>query len=229
MTQDKKIQVVMLATDKSSPLCLNLDNKLEYDEIMRSYGGVDHLHLYFLSDDEIKEGDYIYTTRTESIFRVGKFRSKAGFEAHSIKELISDTKEGETYTYCGEMYVQYCKKITATTNPELNLPKPSEEWIKYYIEEYNKDNIIELVNVEYEEVKEREYYSNNVFKGSFILKELLKVNSDNTINIKPIQETWDEVINNFTYTPKDFDEESHYIAYLKNWLKENYNVPTKIK
>jgi hypothetical protein len=71
------------------------------------------------------------------------------------------------------------------------LPQPSDSFIKYFIVEYNKGNVITDVMVEYEEAEEYDkvYGHENKFPR-------LLINSDNTINIKLIKDSWnrEEVI-----------------------------------
>ena len=134
-------------------------------------------HLYIISDDEIKEGDY--------------------YIIDDIPELLKNN---------GLKFIDdYCKKVIATTDTSLYthqketvslpervfyLPQPSQQFIQKYIEEYNKGNIITDVLVEYKfndfkfmatlcTTKEKEY--------------TLKINpKDNTITIKKLKETYNK-------------------------------------
>jgi len=149
-------------------------------------------HLCITSDEEIKEGDY-YTD--------GKF-----------VELCNSCPEQ------ANMYL--VKKIIATTDKSLRfkndipefllgneyLPQPSQQFIEAYTEAYNSDKPITKVMVEYEEnfqylhhdddnlnvwirVKDiAEKVSIDAYRLS--IKEHLKVDKDNTINIKPIKDSW---------------------------------------
>lgn len=150
MNQDKKIQVVMLVTDKTASLCLAPDNKLyTYNDLPEgeTYKGFE---LLFLSDDEIKYdlsllNTFIYNSKENEI---DKITSKA-----DILFIIEENKESNTF-----------KKIIASTdkslmidtyyeiegNQKINLPEPSKEWIEYFVSEYNKGSIIKEVFVEYE-------------------------------------------------------------------------------
>jgi len=150
-------------------------------------------HLYLTSDDKIKEGDYAWDKQTNSIYKVGKFTSKAGHEAHSIKLLKSDVKEGETYTFIGTRYSQYSKKIIATTDKSLKraendphnkhsrtLPQPSKTFIK----DYCKAGGIDEVMVEYEALVKAYIPFTNA-------KDYIpKVNSHNEITIHPIKNSY---------------------------------------
>ena len=130
-----------------------------------------HQHLYIISDDEIKKGDY--------------------YIIDNIPELLKNN---------GLRFIDnYCKKVIATTDTSLEprnlygnsglfktkLPRPSQQFIKKFVEEYNKGNIIEDVLVEYEEGKS---YSGN---EGLIIKEWLKINpKDNPITIKKAKDSY---------------------------------------
>ena len=80
------------------------------------------------------------------------------------------------------------KEILSSTDVLLDLPQPSQQFIQKYIEEYNKDNIITDVLVEYE------YLLND---NTVIPYWNLKVNpKDNTITIRKVKENYtkEEVI-----------------------------------
>jgi hypothetical protein len=49
----------VLYTNKPSYLYKEDDGSLHYDEVLQSYGGVDHYHLYITSNEEIKEEDWL--------------------------------------------------------------------------------------------------------------------------------------------------------------------------
>lgn len=84
-----------------------------------------------------------------------------------------------------------CSKVIATTDSSLGLPRPSDAFVQKFVEEYNKGNVITEVLVE----------------------------PDNTITIKPVIETWDDI-----YSKINTSEFNSKIEVF-NWLKENYQVP----
>ena len=163
-------------------------------------------NLYITSDDEIKEGDWYMCWET-----INGVPSK-----HEIsnKTLNSFCKDAENY-----------KKIVATTDKSLNLPSPSEQFIQKYIESYNKGNVITEVTVEYEE-----YMKQGIFnKGDDTHYFDVKINPDNTINIKPIKDNYsrEEVIILLQNVIKDsysYELEEHHggdYRNLKKWIEEN--------
>lgn len=140
-------------------------------------------HLYIISDDEIKESDYVYDSYKDSVYQATKV------VIHNMKSLD---------------YEQYLKKIIATTDTSLKekltfggknikivLPQPSQQFIKKYIESYNKSEIITDVLVKYEGDYDEHY------KAWYAETVQPKVNPiDNTITIKKLKNNWnrEEVI-----------------------------------
>lgn len=207
MNKDKKVQVVMLATNKSN-IGIKHSKVINYRDIPYIKTNTwQPQNLYFLSDDEIKEGDWY----------------------------IIEDKELAKATSAGDIIRQFkdCKKIIASTDKSLGLPQPSKEWIEYFVSEYNKGNIITEVMVEYEIF----YYNCSCSKSDHfdecdkdckesILSEI-KVNSDNTINIKSVEETWRDFVNKMA---KHFGFESNNDITEEQikWAEENYQVPKQL-
>lgn len=127
-------------------------------------------HLYIVSDEEIKEGDWCFDHFTQTVIQFdGKYND----------------------------YIQdYFHKIIATTDlllisnefssaAPIYLPQPPQSFIDKYILEYNKGNVITDVMVEYESIGR--------MKSGGIethITELLKINPDNTINIQQIKDSY---------------------------------------
>ena len=73
------------------------------------------------------------------------------------------------------------------------LPKPSQQFIQKYIEEYNKGNVITDVLVEYELISNEEYFGNTVNPDENVpyFDEDLKINPKyNTITIKKAKDSY---------------------------------------
>jgi hypothetical protein len=214
---NKKHKVVTLPTDKKISKGLQIDSLAYskfYDKFaimdeprMLSYGDWNGYHLYIVSDDDIKEGDWIIVLRSNRIFNV---------------------PEGFIYDK------ENVKKIIATTDNSLNSPTimyPTvffipQLFIDTYISEYNKGNIITDVEIEYEECID--IFKEHILTGSDTEKECkkypylrIKVGSNNTVTIHVPKTTWtrDEVIDlcnrafyrnspkaplPFSYVDKDF-------------------------
>jgi hypothetical protein len=163
-------------------------------------------HLYFISDKKIREGDtFIYSYDNNNSYLL---------TCLIITDLIIISQERFNVGDISDWNKKYCKKVIASTNPSLNLPKPLQSFINKYITEYNKGNIIEEVMIEYEEyhglnqsiaeiyaVSEsdngNDYNKSFNFKLDSLGREYkIKVDKQNTITIKPIKSSWnrDEVI-----------------------------------
>jgi len=169
-------------------------------------------HLYILSDEKIKEGDwFIKDTMTCQCNEITK--NEIG--------CVPDNK-----IFCGtQTYFdrRNCKKIIATTDNFLGLPRPSKEFIEAYIRTYNSEDgpvtevVVEYVNFcEYEEEETWEIHPD----------WRLKIKPDNTISIKKVKNSWNrkEVLNLFTRFSekyiKDYDKISVKNS-IKAWIEEN--------
>jgi len=193
----KEASVVMLPTDKSMLIHHKSDGRilspLKYPkDASKKY---QPFHLYFINDEKVKESDY-YVNEVEGI------RNVLYCEDKDEAQIISKNTDYK------------CKKIIATTDPELRsdgliedpnnpkdnllirkgLPQPSQA----FIEKYCKVGGIDEVMVEYEEnitaidnlsdvrsVLSTEEYVSDVYKTY-----TLKVDSHNTITIHSIKDSW---------------------------------------
>lgn len=144
-------------------------------------------NLYILSDDKIKENDFIYCTKENRIIK-NQYHSNVPI---TYKKIIGTTDDRLKYGPYPEL----------REDSYYNLPQPTDEFVKYYIEQYNKGNIITKVMVEYEQISEApkmafSHYTEEELKDfednppKWIEKQVLKVNDDNTINIKSIKDTF---------------------------------------
>ena len=156
-------------------------------------------HLYVLSDDEIKEGDWCYDLKNNCILQ-----AKSSYEGMRIK------------------------KIIATTDTTLGLPQPSRQFIEKYIEEYNRGNIITDVLIEYELISNEEYFGNTVNPDNDVpyFDEKLKINpKDNTITIKKVKDSWNrgEVIILLKKVLAESKEQYSLLdrVGINKWIEEN--------
>ena len=200
MEQFKRAQVIMLPTGSNLEfpyIAQNVFNKQL--TIVNSTFAINcelqSQHLYIISDDEIKEGDWFINLFNNVIV-----------QAHNW------------------IYVSTCKKIIATTDTSLEivskginpvyekLPQPSQQFIEQYIESYNKGKVITDVLVELKS------------SGLHYFNEDLRINpKDNTITIKKLKDSWnrEEVIelmkkycidiHRYTINSNDFNK----------WIEEN--------
>lgn len=221
MTNEKKIKVVMLATDKPSKLGLvTVDNRLyQFEQAVKHEGQ----HLYFLSDEKIKEGDWVLHKNIYGNFSPPEKVIKVDGDTIECG-IVFGSRAGVTKNGAG-FY-----KIIASNNPELNgkysiphpsntrnqivteLPRPSNSFMQKFVEEYNKGNIIEEVMVEYGEHRSKQ----GDFEGYF-----LKVASDNSITIKPVVENWGDIFDKWRESSEYKMNQS-----FNGWLMTYYNPPT---
>ena len=172
----KKVKVVMLSTNKKAKFNDLVIHPIDGLLVQFKHQNCTEVaqNLYFLSDEEIKEGDWMF---------------------HNLDKKPIQWNEEETETnpsVCGY------KKIIATTDKSLkqeifglgetamcSLPQPSTSFIEKFVEEYNKGNVITEVMVEYERVfKHNEFMEREFFDS-------LKINSkDNTITIRKVKDNW---------------------------------------
>lgn len=182
-----KCKVVMLSTEKASNIGLigesNTMHILPYDK-QNENNIIDALavnqHLYITSDEEIKIGDYYYCGMQSSEFGIIKCDSKR------LEKLCKENKETVS-------------KIIATTDilevgssKGYILPKPTEGFIKKFIEKYNKEEGITYILVEYNNCCCASFDSDHTDKRC----NNLKLSSQNEITIHSIKQSWtrEEVI-----------------------------------
>lgn len=237
----KKCPVVMLPTNEKAIINLNEYRKdvptLNHSKEISNYEtnpyqlirdrGYQPQHLYILSDEEIKEGDWCYHSGrgiiTQWFNRPGSYKEKDAL-----------------------------RKIIATTDNSLGLPQPSQSFIEKYVEEYNKGNIITEVMVEYE-IKSNAGLGHNewvylqhiegkiyipikieanihqdtyelgkedIFED-FEVETNLKINpKDNTITIKKVKDSWSK---------EDEDLRIAFEKFACAVYDENYNKDMSFK
>lgn len=166
----QECEIVMLDTnDKTAPILSYLNDKsLQYfPNTYWSNGDLSKRHLYFLSNEEIKDGDWYLNIVSNEIVNV---------------DFNIDYEQN------------HCKKIIATTDISLRLPQPSKEFIQAYTKAYNEGNPIKWVNVEVEEYATETDYKLGIDCSTPLFR--LKLNSSNEITIKKIKDSWtrEEVI-----------------------------------
>jgi hypothetical protein len=122
-------------------------------------------HLYFLSNDEIKEGDWCF-----DILNNITYQYKGGNNIKWNKGLL-----------------EQLKKIIATTDESLGLPRPSNEFLKKFCELGGVDKV--LVEYEKESYTDRFTTTENGIGNpeTWGNRYNLKVAPDNTITIYPIE------------------------------------------
>lgn len=162
----QQCKVVMLATENPTQISRDiLTGNLIYSKIQeRCLSGY---HLYILSDEEIKEGDWCFYEKENRCFQA------------------TFTDVNNIYAKNPAYRVEGIKKIISTTDTSLGLPQPSQSFIKKYVEGYNSDNVIEDVLVQYDMVN---INHDTDFMHKYVPE--LKVDLDNTITIKKTKDSY---------------------------------------
>lgn len=211
-TKRKKCKVIMLPTT-TEPYTMPYSDNIPTSNIIKgltdgvnysrgiwykenysinNYSKQMYQHLYIISDDEIKEGDWVYWTDPEGL--TSDINQVVSIEG--IIVLLSYPNHSET-----ECFIDECNKIIATTDKSLMDRKPPMSYLpqpsKAFIEKYCKVGGIDEVMVEYEgyypKVDNEEYsYIVNTLGIPFEdykqpLEYKLKVNSHNEITIHSIK------------------------------------------
>ena len=170
-----KSKVVMLPTNEKAILGLNsVHNHLFFATGMAEIPSQSYQNLYFLSDEEIKKGDWYVNTLTGTLHK----QSAMMYSAPQLKKIIATTDNSLKI-----------KKFEKGVFKELeySLPKPSKEFLEVFVDQYNKKNKTEEVMIAYAKA-----FTAIVDKDIEIKDEgyILYVKSDNTITIKKIKDSW---------------------------------------
>lgn len=130
--------------------------------------------------------------------------------------ILSDDRKEIVASTDGSLDVPYDSNSDAWDYSDGNgliMPQIEKSFLSYYTAEYNKGNIIEWVNVEYEE-----------FKMQYAREYQLKLRSDNTVIIHPIKDlfTREEALNMlYAFHDRGLPE---YVSKetIKKWFNEDY-------
>lgn len=172
MITNKKCKVVMLSTYKAEKGCLRLyKGKSTKLYLAKTYLTQSYLksiqetskHLYILSDDTIQEGDYVID---------------------SMGEVFGPYEKGD-------IIGKEAKKIIATTDISLRLPRIPQSFINEYIIKYNKGDQVKKVMVQ---------YHNNLSDPNRLTDFDVPWAKDNIIIINLIKTTFDrdDILHAFT-------------------------------
>ena len=129
----KKCKVVALVTSNKDYALIkgDFDWSVKTPGIDPNLYGSTKYHLYLVSDDEIRVGDwYCSTDRRTSEYGVIKC------ETQRLQDLLANAIVGEVEKY---------KKIITTTDPTLELPLIPQEFVKSYCDEPVDEVFVEVV------------------------------------------------------------------------------------
>lgn len=195
----KKHKLVMLLTEKKANN--GIVKSINYPNLLGIYRTGDDKYkqwtgqnLYILSHDEIKEGDWCYDKVLNVVYRVDKHTDlKYVNQTDNELKIIATTDElGKTIwkqTNKKSKPYNIQQNIETTKKVFIPLPQIPQSFIQHFVDEYNKGNVISDVMVEYDTISVP-YVTGDGFEI------VLKINQDNTINIKTVKDSWsrDEVV-----------------------------------
>jgi len=181
----EECQCVMLPTDKASKLYIAGNNLFNYEkERENGIGNCQNQHLYILSSEEIKEGDW-YIKNNSSIHQSAGGEIEKG-DYKNCKKIIATT----------DILLTDYVKVEGGFGSYNKVPRPSDDFLKAFVKAQGK---IDKVLVEYEGFigcsecgreypfpMAKECFQSKMCKRFNNLK--LKVSPDNTITIKPIKD-----------------------------------------
>lgn len=246
----KKTEVVMLPTNQKAirgslilnekGTCLYIAAQKDADIVNSNHfhSNSNPQHLYFLSDEEVKENDWFIMN---------------GCILRQCKQINNNLIASIEDTTGGQHYKDVCEKVIASTDESINiekdvlsinqgrfwnhyptekriLPQPSKSFLEVFVREYNKGNIIRWVNVEHEDeiITESTTHDGNPASKFVGIENRLKINpKDNTITIKPIKDSFtfnlnqlETVLSSFAaYTLVNANEDSRLST--KDWIEKN--------
>lgn len=250
----KRAKVVMLPTNEKAQIHMTPEGHMykSVEEFIQASQAYKSYHLYITSDDEIKEGDWCLNLKNNHIFQASytdanniNSTDTAYDKYNSCKKIIATTNIHLGWTNIGQdergnTLGNYITKGNGALLNSYDLPQPSQAFIEKYVEEYNKDNIITDVLVEYEGI---ETCPNNTWKNAgtmelalisvndleYPYRNKLKVNpKDNTITIKKVKDSWSrKEVENKLWEIRTFYQETKDLPYkqvrplFKNWINKN--------
>ena len=188
----------MLPTEKATIIYkFEETNKLIFSNHPNQHELATPQHLYFTSNEEIKEGDWCYHPELSQEYSIV---TKEG-----IKTGLHPTQGVFRWKSTTNPWYKKAKKIIATTDKSLGLPEPSKRFLEVYVDAYNEGKKIEEVLVEMEDFGEEDWAGDD-YTGEPIWRHdwRVKVKSDNTITIKKVKDSWNreeviELLNKLVY------------------------------
>ena len=222
-------QKASLMIDRNESSWSDTYNKLlysknfDFDEFdhTKNFTHTNKQHLYILSDDKTKEGDWCIQLTlggyVENLVKVGENDT-----SKLRKKIVATT---DTSLIIGRLiHTENCQFLDEKEFVQKSLPQPSQQFIEKYAESYNSGKPIEEVEVEYEMC---ETYRMDECNSRFHCCEnpdKLKINPNNTINTKLVKDYWtrDEVHNLMmqAWIHGQSKPDCHYMVREK-WIEEN--------
>lgn len=220
--------VVMLSTEKSK-LCLNKQiNHLVWSNTDYNLGDTfPNQHLYIISDDEIKEGDWIYWSGIGDQPKIAQAKGNCDFynKSEYYHKIVAATDQSLIVS----------SEATTSPNPIKLLPQIPISFIKAYIKAYNEGKPITEVDLEMTQILPSNLPEDT--KGrtiSFKMMKQIKTRLDNTVIVHQSKMySRDEVKNLIIKVHTDLASHSNTLFYEKwasklsfyemrdKWIEEN--------
>lgn len=192
----KQCEVIMLPTEKSHLFYHDCDRKFNYkiDEYNECRTSICRhpQHLYILSSEEIKEGDWVFDSYDVCIYQIKDFTSTN----YHQRKIIATTDGLSVRKPQKNLIIN--QKLKLPTEIIEELPRPSDDFIKAFVKAQGKG--FDKVLVEYEDKGEvvadtggrmlMGWYDGDDLPRKWQSDFQLKVAPDNTITIKPVQEVY---------------------------------------
>lgn len=205
----KTFKIVMLPTEKASSIVFEDDDpikKLHICPTERQHEKWNYQHLYIISDDEIKEGDWVLNKETNEIYQRKHYNNGKSKLSEQEKKIVATTDKSLGITD---------HRVSPVPN-FCDMPQIPESFIQAYIKAYNDGHPITEVDLEIEQY--------NIGKPSYYVRDRIKTRADNTVIINSMEEE--------TYTKKDL-EIAYNVGYKRRdkpfdscsfdeWFNENY-------
>ncbi len=158
MKTQQTFKVVMLPTEKAENcIAMYHNNKISYTtelltKAYRDSANIKVFQLYIISDDEIKEGDWVYDNYRKVLLQAIDKANTTFFNMslHRYKKIVATTDKSLTKI----------DKTGIAFETEYLLPQIPESFIQAYIKSYNESKVIEEVDLEIESEYVKGNYSN---------------------------------------------------------------------
>ena len=224
-----KCKVVMLKSEHLSKddkpvICKYNNNFLEIDYEPLLVKDPVAQHLYFISDREIKEGDWFIDV-TRDTYK---------------KPFLCDLGPTNNFILTKNINfpIEGCKKIEATTDSSLGLPLIGKSFIEKYVEKQGtiKEVMIEMVEIvncpenhHRVNLEIAPYVDSITYCPKCVKSFIPKTRKDNTVIISPIKDSWTreevkEAIYLYQSTNTYFKVKESGLSltkYIDKWIEEN--------
>ena len=230
----KKLQLVLLSTDKATNLILDkgklefISNKQVANTINSACKG---FNLHAISDENLDIGDY---------YIVELFNADKNYlmleQVKTIDDVWVNNLDAET-----TRHINNCRKVIITTDrsltyiehdytvpypkgKQITVPTFTNDFLDTYIKKYNDGEVLEFVEVEYD---------CDHFQMPNKVIDVLKVNSDNTVDVSLIEDklyTKKELVNKLLIYKADLlvelmrcreSNRTLQTEFTNNWIKQN--------